>query len=260
MNTSTPMLTIADTAFSIAALRAQESERPAAERLFEDPYASVFAAAGTHASEGTKRFRELPFFLDAIRLRTRCIDDFVRDGLAAGLDQIVLLGAGFDSRGLRMPEIAARGASVYEVDFAAQLDAKREILAAAGVPLPAHVAHIACDFKAPDFEDALAAALEERGFRRGAGAIFPWEGVIAYLDRAAINRSLGFMTRIGGRGSRLVFDFASVLFEPETAQELTQRGGFTAFEEIGYDDLWRRYLPGEPHPNASVCRMGMASV
>lgn len=254
------MLTVADTAFPIAVVRAEEGERPAPERLFEDPYASVFRAAGAHAEEGTQRFLGLPFFRDGIRLRTRFIDDFVRDGLAAGLDQVVLLGAGFDCRGLRMPEIAGRPVSVYEVDFAEQLEKKRALLAAADVQLPARIAYVACDFKAPDFEDALTAALEERGFRRGAGALFLWEGVVAYIDQGAIDRSLAFMVRIGGAGSRLVFDFASAVVDPETVLTRARRAGFAACEEVGLDEVWRRYLPGEPHENAWVCRMGTASL
>src|SRR5215207_2433077 len=54
--------TVADTAFSIAVVRAEEGSRPDRERLFTDPYASVFAAAGAHVAESTQRFLDLPFF------------------------------------------------------------------------------------------------------------------------------------------------------------------------------------------------------
>src|SRR5215475_7762312 len=104
------MLTVADTAFAIAAVRAEETLRPPDERLFEDPYASLFRAAGVHAEDGTRRYLDLPFFRDGIRLRTRSIDDALSDGVATGLAQIVLLGAGFDARALRTPTLAAQGA------------------------------------------------------------------------------------------------------------------------------------------------------
>lgn len=254
------MLTTADTAFAIATVRALESERPPAERLFEDPYASIFASAGAHAAEGTKRFFDLPFFVDGIRLRTRFIDDFVREGVAAGLDQVVLLGAGFDARALRLPEIEAHHAAVYEVDVARQLELKRALLVAAGVPLPAWVEHVGCDFNADDFEGILLAGLGERGFRQGEGALFVWEGVVAYLGAAAVDRSLRFMASSGGAGTRLVFDFAPMAFEPDSASDRTRRAGFTRFEQLGYDAIWRRYLPGEPHQNAGIAGMGMAFV
>jgi methyltransferase (TIGR00027 family) len=254
------MLTVADTAFSIAVVRSEEVDLPVEERLFEDPYARLFLAAGAHAAEGTERFLSLPFFREGVRLRTRFIDDALRAGLAAGLRQVVLLGAGFDARGLRMPEIEAAGATVFEVDFAAQLESKRALLAAAGVPLPARIAYVPCDFATPDFDAALAARLEERGFRPGAGAFFVWEGVIGYIDDAAIDRSLGFMVRAGGPGSRLVFTFGFQSFDPGSALERTRRAGFTTCEEVGADEVCRRYLPTPPHPYAHVARLGTAVV
>ncbi len=252
--------TVADTAFSIAVVRAEEGRRPPAERLFEDPYASFFAAAGAHAAESTQRFLELPNFHDAVRLRTRCIDDAVRDGLAAGLDQVVLLGAGFDARGLRMPEIAVRRASVYEVDTAEQLERKRDVLAAAGVRIPQRVRYVWFDFDTPDYEAELAAALEAEGYRRGGGAIFVWEGVIGYIGSEEIDRNLRFMAREGGPRSRLVFTYAEGSFDPETAAVRTRRAGFGSCEELAGDALWRRYLRGEPHPMAFVTRVGLAIV
>jgi methyltransferase (TIGR00027 family) len=254
------MLTVSDTAYTVALVRALEAELPAAERLFEDPFAAIFAAGGAHAAVGTQRFFELAFMREGVRLRTRFIDDFVREGLASGITQIVLFGAGFDARGLRMPEIAAHDARVFEVDFAALLTRKRELLAAAGVALPERIAYVACDFMAPDFEATLAAALEASGLRRGAGALFVWEGVLPYIDNAAVDRSLAFMARTGGRGTRVVFEFAKERFEPASAAEHTRRAGFTSFDDVTCDVLWRRHMPGDPHPAAAIIRMGTATV
>ncbi len=254
------MLKVSDTAYSIATLRDMEGERPASERLFEDPYAAIFRAAGTHAGEATERFVALPFMSDGVRLRTRFIDDFVRGGLESGLPQVVLLGSGLDARGLRMPEIAARGARVYEVDFAELLDHKRGLLAAAGVSIPERIAYIPCDFMNPDFELGLVTRLESNGFGRAAGALFVWEGVIAYIDDAAVDRSLGFMARAGGPGTRLVFDYAEARFDPIPAAERARRAGFTSFEATAYDVLWRRHLSGDPPPVASLMGMGIAKI
>jgi methyltransferase (TIGR00027 family) len=252
--------TIADTAFSIAVVRAEEGPRPEAERLFEDPYAPMFAAAGAQAAEATQRFLDLPFFRDGVRLRTRFIDDAVRDGLATGLDQVVLLGAGFDARGLRMREISEGNARVYEVDTAEQLARKRNVLASARVELPARIAYVPFDFDDPEFETALAAALEAKGFRRRAGTVFVWEGVIGYIGSEEIERNLCFMASEGGPGSRLAFMFGQGSFDPDTAAARTRRAGFSSCEEIAGDELWRRYLPGDPHPNAFVMKVATAIV
>jgi len=254
------MLTVSDTAYTVAVARADESARPAAERLFDDPYATIFAAAGGHAEEATQRLLALPLVRDGVRLRTRFIDDVVREGLSAGMTQLVLFGAGFDARGLRMPEIPARGARVYEVDFAAQLAQKRALLADAGVALPEHLAHVECDFMAADFAPRLTAGLAAAGFRRGTGALFVWEGVTPYIDDPAVDRSLAFMAGAGGRGTRVVFDYGEPRFDPVSAAERTRRAGFTAFEEVAHDVLWRRHLPGEPPPMASMLRVGVASL
>jgi methyltransferase (TIGR00027 family) len=252
------MLTAADTAFSIAAVRAEEGSRPPDERLFEDPYAILFRALGGHAEVGTKRYLDLPFFRDGIRLRTRFIDDVLGQALESGLDQIVLLGAGFDARALRIPGIAARGARVYEIDLPDQLQRKRAVLAAACVTLPGWVSYIPCDLTAPDYEVTLARALEEVGFRRDRGALWIWEGVTTYIGVAATDRCLRFMVALGAAGSRVVFDVGTDFFRPATVGEHASQAGFSSCEAYGADELWRRYLTGEPHPAAGVFRMVVA--
>jgi methyltransferase (TIGR00027 family) len=254
------MVTVADTAFSIAAVRAKEALKPEAERWFVDPYAQLFAAGGAHAAEATQRYLDLPFFHEGIRLRTRFIDDAVRDGLVAGLDQLVLLGAGFDTRGLRMPEVAAHHVKVFEVDFVEQLERKRALLAAGGVILPERVAYVPCDFSAADFDVALEAALGAHGFRLGAGAMFVWEGVIGYIDDTAIDRSLALMARVGGPKTRVAFTFGAFSFDPDKVLDRVRRTGFSTCEDFSGEELWRRWLPGEPHPGASAMRVGIATV
>lgn len=209
------MLTAADTAFSIAAVRAEEGLRPPGERLFEDPYAALFRAAGAHAAEGKKRFLDLPFFRDGIRLRTRFIDDVLAGALGAGIEQIVLLGAGFDARALRVPMTATRGARVFEIDLPDQLERKRGILASGGFALPAWDAYVPCDLTA-DYEHELPPALEARGFRRDRPALFIWEGVTAYIGVAATDRALRFMPRSArrARGSCSMSEPASSVRRP----------------------------------------------
>src|SRR5262245_22899442 len=112
---------VTDTAAAVARVRSWESELPEEQRLFEDPYARLFVG-GAAADEAVQLFLSAPIFREHVRLRTRFIDDALRAALAAGLKQVVNLGVGFDTRTLRLPEIAEQGAQVYEVDFAAQLE------------------------------------------------------------------------------------------------------------------------------------------
>jgi methyltransferase (TIGR00027 family) len=253
------MLTASDTAYAIATVRALEGDRAPEQRLFDDPYARIFRDAGAHAAEATRRFIELPNMSEGVRLRTRFLDDLVRDALGAGLRQIVIMGAGFDARSLRLPEVVDHGARVYEIDFATLLDHKRSLLRAAGVKVPAHVAYVPCDFMDAGFVPALSAALEANGFRRAEGALFVWEGVIAYIDDPAIERSLTFMADNGAEGSRLGFDYADLRFDPVPAEDRVRKAGFSRFEAVGVDALWRRHLGGEPHPLTVHFKMGVAT-
>jgi O-methyltransferase involved in polyketide biosynthesis len=95
------------------------------------------------------------------------------------------------------------------------------------------------------------------GFRPGTGAMFVWEGVIGYIDDAAIDRSLRFMASTGGPRSRVAFTFAD---EAHLGQERmdarTKRCGFASYEAVAMDGVWRRYLPGEPPPTAWVTKVG----
>ena len=252
------MLTIADTAYAIAAIRAEEHARPPAERLFEDPYAARFHAAGAHAEDGTRRLLELPFFRDGIRLRTRFIDDAFVAALDAGVLQVVILGAGFDARALRIAAVAARGARVFEVDVPEQLERKRAVLSAGGVALPASIAYVAADLAVADVDRTLGLALATAGYARDLATLFVWEGVTAYIGVAATDRMLRVLAGLGGAGSQVVFDVGTRFFHPETVVDHATRAGFASCASHGGDELWRRYLPGEPHAAASSFRVAVA--
>lgn len=251
-------LTVSDTAYAIATVRAMEAERAEGDRLFDDPYARIFAAAGEHAKEGVQRFLSLPFFLDGIRLRTRYIDDVVGDAIRQGTRQLVLMGAGFDARALRFSAVADSDIEAFEVDFAHLLETKRALLAQSGISLGERVRYVACDF-ASAYESALAEALEAAGFDRKRPTVFVFEGVGAYLTHDAINRALGFMASMSAPGSALIFDFSDLSLEPDPASARSARAGFKDFGEVGFDEAWRLYLKGEPHPSASFVKFGIAS-
>lgn len=252
------MLTVSDTAYAIASIRALEAELDERERLFEDPYAKLFAAAGEHAREGIERFSSLPFFRDGIRLRTRHIDEVVRESIRLGARQLVLMGAGFDARALRLSEVAEHGVRAFEIDLPALLARKRGLLEASGFTIPEAVHYVATDFTS-GFEGQLGRELVEAGLEREAPVIFVWEGVTAYIGAEAIDRSLRFMAATGGAESRVVFDFSDYLLDPSSLPERIHAAGFSRFEELRFDELWRRYLPGEPAPAASVAKLGIAS-
>jgi methyltransferase (TIGR00027 family) len=135
-----------------------------------------------------------------VALRTRYIDDCVVRALDRGVRQVVILGAGLDTRAARL---ARSGVRFFEVDRpASQRDKRERVSRFDGYPMDA-AAFVPCDFERDDFVRALAAA----GFDRLRPALIVWEGVIYYLGEQAARVTL---ERVAGEldpRSLLVFDF-----------------------------------------------------
>ncbi len=91
--------------------------------------------------------------------------------------------------------------------------------------------------------------------------MFVWEGVIGYIDDAATDESLRFMARVGGPRTRVGLTYADEAHVgSESMVTRTKRCGFASLEAVAGDALWRRYLPGEPPPNAWVTKVAEARV
>jgi methyltransferase (TIGR00027 family) len=111
--------------------------------------------------------------------RTTFVDSEVADARGRGVDQVVLLGAGYDGRALRF----AGGTRWFEVDHPALQDDKRRRLEALGLASPAPaVTHVGLD---PAVDD-VGAALEAAGHRADAPSLFVCEGLFPHLALAAI--------------------------------------------------------------------------
>ncbi|MGH7899715.1 MAG: SAM-dependent methyltransferase [Candidatus Binatia bacterium] len=252
---------VTDTATIIARVRAAESELPPGARLFVDPFAHLFAS-DAEPDVLDEQLTSLPFFREQVRARTRFIDDFVLEGVSGGARQIVILGAGFDCRALRLRAIAETGSRVYEVDFPSQLETKRRALAAGGVAIPDHLRLVGCDFNAAGFESSLTAGLVAAGFSGGALTLFLWEGVITYLEPGEIERMLCWMARAGARGSRVVFNYTVNLLAGNTVESMSARGeaaGFSSVDDRSVGAVYRHYVRAEPPSEvADLFRLAVA--
>jgi methyltransferase (TIGR00027 family) len=236
-----------DTAFAIARVRAEEAKRPEAERLFEDPYAELFDDPRADVSHV---FELMPFHRAHVRLRTRFIDDSVRGAIEQGVRQLVILGAGFDSRALRLPEVAGAGARVFEVDLAEQLAEKAAILRRGGFELPPHVTGVAGDFSAEDLEATLPLALIEAGLARGRATLFVGEGLVGYLAREPIARMAKLAHALSSGGSRVVLTYHASAWPGATIAELFEGGGWKPGASPSYADLHARWIGPDPLPDA----------
>jgi methyltransferase (TIGR00027 family) len=200
------------TAEAVALFRAHEARRPRAQRILDD------AVAATLLSPPARLWLRVPFVVadaaldgadaglcTAMVVRHRFLDDALVDALAAAheaIEQVVILGAGLDSRALRLAA-ALRGRRVFEVDVPSTQTRKQRALAAAGLDAGSAV-RVGCDFAAESFVDALA---RTPGFVVGARTFVVWEGVSMYLPREAVRRTLDDIGRVCGDGSLLGMDF-----------------------------------------------------
>jgi methyltransferase (TIGR00027 family) len=201
------------TAEYMALFRAVETAEPASRRLFEDPYAIPLLSGKLKALAEVARIpligRLVPAFLDfgwpftrsSGVVRTRWIDDLVREAVHAGAQQLVLLGAGFDSRAYRLSE--AKSLRIFEVDHPATQRAKRERLNVSLKGLPDKVHFVEVDFEKDDLE----LKLKEAGFDEEAPAIVLWEGVVSYLTEPAVDANLVVLARLLAPQSRLILTY-----------------------------------------------------
>ena len=140
--------------------------------------------------------------------RTRYIDDRLRACIDEGIGQLVILGAGLDSRAHRFEELKG-GVKVFELDYPATQEVKVRRVRKLFGRLPDGVAYIPIDFD----RDDLGEKLFESGYDGDLKTFFIWEGVTYYLTARAVDATLDFIARDSGEGSSIIFDyiFRSVL-------------------------------------------------
>ena len=191
-----------------ALFRALEQGLP--RPLFRDPWARRFLR-GRYRAVSWLPAAAVARFIDhrwpgpraAVAVRTRYLDDAILRALETGLDQLVILGAGFDSRAHRLPGLEA--VAVFEVDHPQTQAMKRAVVQAG----PRQVRYVPTDFVHGGLEGALSRA----GFREGARTLFLWEGVTNYLDETSVDRTLRFIAQ-AGRGVLFTYIDRAILEGP----------------------------------------------
>ncbi len=192
--------------------RALELRRPDAERIVTDPYAPVFLTRPARALL-TPLTLAGPLVRQAERLEAAglatsalCRHAFIDEHLLAALatcEQVLVLGAGYDSRAYRFAaEIAGR--PVFEVDLP-PLSRRKAAVVEAYAELFAHAAirRVEIDFRTQSLEEQLAGA----GFPAGRPTVVVWEGVSMYLTAGAVRGTLAALRSACGAGSVLAMDF-----------------------------------------------------
>ena len=283
------------TAQYMAFFRALETQGRPARRLFDDPYALALLSGTLRTFARLACFPILgrlvhgvlelgwPYTRSSGVVRTRAIDDSVRQGIKGGARQLVLLGAGFDSRGLRLEEV--RTIAVFEVDHCATQQEKKKRLQVCIGRLPANIRYVAVDFE----RDNLGRKLIEAGFEAEIPAVVVWEGVISYLTESAVQGTFALLAQLLAPSSSLIFtymhkgaldgsknfpgarrwrswvSFSGEPFiyglDPDTLGDMLKPIGFSLQSDASTEEIAGHYCPplGRREPGSSAYRVAIAS-
>lgn len=188
-----PLRGVGRTALGVARVRAAETRR--SDRLFDDPFAEAFAAAGPPAWTARGSMRDLMNL--QIVIRTRFYDDRLLAAAASGIRQVVLLAAGLDTRAFRLdwPD----GVRLFEVDLPEVLAFKDATLAGAE-PRCERTTVIA------DLREDWAGRLRDAGFDPSLPTAWLAEGLLIYLAEDAAAALLDGVGEASAPGSRLAVE------------------------------------------------------
>jgi methyltransferase (TIGR00027 family) len=133
-------------------------------------------------------------------MRVAVIDAALVEAVAAGCRQVVILGAGFDTRAYRLD--ALTGLKVFEVDHPATQAEKRK--RTRNLPPPrGELVWTAVDFE----RDALAERLAAAGHDAASPTAWVWEGVVMYLADDAVRGTLDAIRARSAAGSVLILHY-----------------------------------------------------
>lgn len=199
------------TAEVTAIFRATESIRPIQVRLFNDKYAVNFLRPSLRL---VLKFRWLALSLLWLMIdrrfpgasttavsRIRFVDDCLKNGINDGVEQLVILGAGYDSRAYRFGGL--KNKLVFEVDHPNTQKLKKNKISRIFNKLPDHVVYVPVDFEKEKFISKLV----ESGYRKDLKTLFIWEAVSKYLTSNAVNELLSLVSGNSCKGSSIVFDY-----------------------------------------------------
>ena len=161
---------------------------------------------------------------DVQAARTRYIDTFFSEAVTAGIRQVVILAAGLDARGYRLPWAA--GTTVFEIDQPQVIEFKTTTIAALGAAPTAEIRAVPVDLR-HDWPSAL----QQAGFDTGQPAAWAAEGLLGFLPADAQDRLLDNVTALSAGGSRLVAE----IFLNSGANQQALNGATQRWREKGLD-------------------------
>ena len=198
------------TAEMAAAVRALH-QRQARPPLFEDPHALAMCSGFWRRVVSNDWLANLMMgtvldttsgIMPVVYTRARFGEDLLEASVKEGLDQYVIVGAGYDTFSARRPDLMDK-LTLYEMDQAATQQSKRERMKAAGLTEPENVRYVATDFNREQLHEALVRV----NFDETRPALFSWFGVTYYLEMVSIKETLTSIASRMAPGSAVMFDY-----------------------------------------------------
>ena len=201
---------ISKTAELVAAARAYHTMKRTLPS-FQDEYAIQLCGDSWRHVLGNKLLRWYVFrvklrtifpYSNSVTTRALFCEHHIDNAVAAGTDQFVLLGAGFDSFAMRRTDLASK-ITVYELDQPATQQVKRKRMRQYGITEPSNVVYVDADLNKADLFKVLA----DFGYDSSKPAIFSWFGVVYYLPIETVTDTFRNIAKNSVSGSEILFDY-----------------------------------------------------
>lgn len=270
----------------IAMQRFGESNKPEDERICYDPYAirfirpEIIEFGMKHPEEAKAKIEQteklFPGLSSSIMARVSYFDDFVKRSIKEGLEQLIILGAGYDTRAYRIKGL--KDIKVIEVDHPNTQSFKIEKIKEIFGSAPDHVVYVPVDFEI----EKLNQKLFDNGYDCSKKTLFIMEGLVMYIPPKAVAETFLFIVENSGKGSAVIFDYYPELVvdgtckleigqnirnhliqlgeplqfginEDEIEDFLTQFG-FSKIQNVTPEDYKKLYFQGK-NKNRDICEL-----
>jgi len=143
-----------------------------------------------------------PGMYEYVVARTKYIDSVFQNAMESEFDQILIFGAGFDSRGVRFSDLNKK-TKIFELDAPMTQEAKINQLKNRRIEINSNIIFISIDFNKESLEEKLSGS----GFDKNEKTLFLLEGLTMYLDHEAIDNTFKIIDQFAGKDSEIVFDY-----------------------------------------------------
>lgn len=195
------------TAEEVTLIRIIESTKPEDERICYDPLAVHFIGSKTlkllQKNPEKEKQNVLKGVANTIAARVRYFDDFVEKSIGECIEQLIILGAGYDTRAYRIEGL--KNVKVFEVDHPGTQSVKIEKIKEIFGYLPDHVIYVSIDLE----KESLNEKLFKHGYDPLKKTLFLMEGLTMYISPETVDEILSFIVENSSRGSAVIFDYAS---------------------------------------------------